>query len=80
MENPSPDSIRRDLADTAAAISNTERSAAEILRAAEQRRAMVVKRLDEMRAAALSDGRAADEYQALIEERGRLDLIIAHGG
>jgi hypothetical protein len=72
-----PDSLRRDLADGAAAAGRTQQSEGEIRRAAEQRREAIQTRIAELVPLVNRSPGAADEYQALIRERGQLDVVLA---
>lgn len=72
-----PESLKRNLADLASQGANADRSAGEIERTAETRREAVNKRLDLLRGSAIFDVTASDEYQALIAERGQLDMVLA---
>ncbi len=78
--SPTPDSLKRDLSDLAADAGAAERSAAEIHTSAAHRREVVAARLAELRTKAITEDGAAQEYQDLVSERGRLDLVLAHGG
>jgi hypothetical protein len=71
-----PDSLRRNLSDLSADASRANRSADEIIKAAGERRDVVTARMDELRPKTLTDPAAADEYGALVHERGQLDLVI----
>lgn len=75
-----PDSLRRDLANGAAAEAGVHRAASEIRRAAEERRATVQNRIGELVPLVNRSPGAADEYQRLIAERGQLDIVLARGG
>lgn len=74
-----PDSLRRNLADLASSSAHAGRSADEIHKAAEERRAVVMARLDELRPKTFSSHDASLEYSELIEERGRLDVVLGGG-
>jgi len=74
-----PESLRRDLADGAAASQRADSSAEQIRAAAAQRRAVVQQRIDELVPLVQRSPSAADEYQALVAERGRLDIVLAGG-
>lgn len=74
-----PESLRRNLADGAAAGARAARSSHEIVQAAEDRHAAVSARLDELRPLAQTDAKAADEYGSLIGERGQLNLVLGNG-
>jgi hypothetical protein len=70
------DSLRRNLADGSSASARADQSAEEIRKAAAERREVVGARLVELSTKAISNPGAADEYQALIRERGELDLVL----
>lgn len=72
-----PDSLRRDLSDAAAASAKSERAGGEIRKAAEERDAVIQKRLLELIGKTFDDQEACDEYQALIRERGELAMVLA---
>lgn len=74
-----PDQVRRDLADLAAMDENAKRSDAEIRKAAEARLEAVNNRLDDLADEALAgdDEEAHGEYLSLVEERGRLQKVLA---
>lgn len=74
-----PDSLKRDLADGAAASAKADRSGEEIRRAAESRREQVQARLSELRPTTGFDADAAQEYGDLVRERGELDLVLGRG-
>lgn len=74
-----PDSLRRDLADGTAAAARADRSAAEIRKSAEARREVVADRMAKLFHTAEGSAEAGDEYQALVRERGELDLVLGHG-
>lgn len=71
------DSLRRDLANGAAAEASVQRAAGEIRRAAAQRRETVQSRIAELVPLVNRSQGAADEYQRLIAERGQLDIVLA---
>ena len=54
----------------------TARAGARIRDGAVARRGVVDSRLEELRPAGIGDAAAGAEYQALVEERGRLDRVI----
>ena len=56
---------------------NYRGTAGNIAASAAGRLNIIQARIDELRRKAVLDPAAAEEYQALIEERGRLDLILA---
>ena len=72
------DSLRRDMADLSSAASASERASEEIRKAAEQRHASALSRLDELRARALNDEAAEAEYLGLIAEKARLELVLGN--
>ena len=72
-----PDSLRSDLAGLGADAVKTEQSADQIKYGARVRREEVNARLVELRSKVITDDGAADEYQALIAERGQLDIVLA---
>ena len=71
------ESLRSDLAGLADAGARTAASATRIRDAARDRRDTVQSRLDELRPLTSTDHGAVDEYQALIAERGQLDVVLA---
>lgn len=71
-----PDSLKRDLADGASAAARIARSDGAIRDAGAKRREEIAKRLEELRPTTLTDKDAAAEYQALLAERGKLDLMV----
>jgi hypothetical protein len=73
----SPDEIRRFLGGLASIRQRTQNVDLKIAEAARVRRAFVEGRLNELRPKTMTDAEAAAEYQALVEERGRLDLVLA---
>lgn len=74
-----PDSLRRDLANGAAAETRADQSAGEIHKSAQERRQAVQARIAELVPLAQRSEGAAAEYQSLIAERGQLDLVLAGG-
>jgi hypothetical protein len=56
---------------------NCRRIAGNITASAAGRLSVVQARIDELRRKADFDPAPAEEYQALVEERGQLDLIVA---
>jgi hypothetical protein len=73
----SPDEIRRFLGGLATIRQRTQNVDLKIAEAARERRAVVTARLDELRPKTTTDADAAVEYQALVEECGRLDRVLA---
>ena len=71
------DKIRAALGDLAALSAKTEAAERRILAQAERRLDVIAGRLDEIRPRALLDEALADEYQRLILERGKLNLVVA---
>lgn len=69
------DSLKRSLADGAAAAAKASAAGAKIVDAAGERRVQIDARLNELRPKTLTDPQAAIEYSGLVEERGRLDLV-----
>jgi hypothetical protein len=79
MNAISPDSLKRDLANLSSDAARTARSEAEIMKASGERRDGVCRRMDELRSKVHVDHAAAEEYGALVAERGQLDLVLGHG-
>lgn len=73
------DPLRRNLADLSASKSAIARQNNEIIKAAEDRHGAVLARLDELRPKVHTDQSAADEYGALVEERGQLEIVMGEG-
>ena len=71
------DKIRAALGDLAALSAKTEAAVRRILAQAERRLGVIAGRIDEIRPRALLDEALADEYQRLILERGKLNLVVA---
>ena len=71
------DEIRSRLGDLAALSAKTEAAERRILEHAEKRLGVIAGRLEEIRPRALLDDALADEYQRLILERGKLNLVVA---
>lgn len=69
-----PDSLRADLSDLSEQAERADKADNDLTRGAADRRAWINARLDELRPAVVTDGKAATEYDALIAERGQLDL------
>lgn len=69
--------IQRRLSDLAGASAKVYASRLKIKEAVKARLADVRGRLDELRGNAPADAAAADEYQALTEEAGRLEMLLA---
>ncbi|SMF93910.1 hypothetical protein SAMN02949497_1206 [Methylomagnum ishizawai] len=67
-----PDALRQALAQNARHRAHASASLAKIDRAGRDRLAAINQRLDVLRPIALTDPEAADEYQALVFERGRI--------
>lgn len=72
---PAPD-LRRRLGALSAMAAKTSAAEKRIVEAAAERRGVIQSRLDELRPKAISDAAAGDEYQTLIHERGRLDIVL----
>lgn len=70
------ENIRSSLADMAATAEKTKRAGAAIAEGASARHEAVCARLDVLRHQAVTDSGAAEEYQTLIEERGRLNIVL----
>lgn len=68
------DSLRADLSDLTSQAERAHKAGSDMTRGAEDRRAWINGRLEELRPSALTDDKAATEYDALIAERGQLDL------
>jgi hypothetical protein len=75
--NDMRDTPRRQLGELGALATRTEADERRILEAAEKRLERVEGELDSARAVAMGAPADADRYQALIEERGRLNQVIA---
>lgn len=73
-----PDEIRSSLSTLSAAGTRAARAGDKISESADERRAAVVARMAELSDTALVDKAAADEYSALVSERGRLDIVLGH--
>ncbi len=71
------DKIHSALGDLSALASKTEAAERRILAQAERRLDVIAGRLDEIRPRALLDDALSDEYQRLILERGKLNLVVA---
>lgn len=71
------DKIHAALGDLAALSAKTEAAERRIMTQAERRLGVIAGRLDEIRPRALLDEALADEYQRLILERGKLNLVVA---
>lgn len=70
-----PDSLRSKLADVAKAQAGVRRSGENIKRAAAERGEVIDARLAELRPNVITDQAAAEEYEALLQERGQLGLV-----
>lgn len=68
-----PDSLRADLSDLTNQAAQADKATNDLTRGAEERRAWIDARLDELRPTALTDEDAGEEYQQLVAERGQLD-------
>lgn len=68
---------RRQLAELGELSHKTESTEKRILDAAERRLDIVQARLHELQGSAIIDKGAGAEYQNLVLERGRLDIVIA---
>lgn len=71
------DKIHAALGDLAALSAKTEAAERRIMTQAERRLGVIAGQLDEIRPRALLDETLADEYQRLILERGKLNLVVA---
>lgn len=71
------DKIHAALGDLAALSAKTEAAERRILERAEARLGEIAGRLNEIRPQALLDDAVSDEYQRLILERGRLNIVVA---
>lgn len=69
--------IRRRLGDLGRASAKTDAAERQILEAAEDRHQAVQRAIDALRPRAVADREAAERYQELVEERGRLWKVIA---
>lgn len=74
-----PDELRAALAGIQKQAVRADRAGRNIVDAARQRRDQVTERLAELQGEALSDAKAGEEYQALLAERGQLDVVIGQG-
>lgn len=74
-----PDELRKALGGIHRQAARAETAGKNLVDAAHQRRDQVTERLAALQGSALTDPQAADEYKALLEERGQLDLVIAGG-
>lgn len=74
-----PDELKTALAGIHRQAARAEGAGKNLVDAARQRRDQVTERLTSLQGQALSDTQAADEYKALLHERGQLDLVIANG-
>jgi hypothetical protein len=72
-----PDSLRADLAALAGDKAKTDAADGHIRETARARLEVVQARIDELKPKAMTDDAAGEEYQMLIAERGRLNLIQA---
>lgn len=72
----SAESVRAALAQVQGNIAGAVRAGASIRDAAIERRDVVDRQLSELRPATLTSEAVARQYSDLIEERGRLDLVI----
>jgi len=68
--------MRRRLAELSAMGAKTARAGSAIAAAAVERREVIEAKIAELRPRVLTDSAAADEYQALIHERGQLDIVL----
>lgn len=71
--------LRKRLARLTAMQQHSTETDRQISEAAESRLAVVKARLDELRPSVLSDNRAAEEYEDLVMESGRLNRVLAPG-
>lgn len=74
-----PDELKSALAGIHRQAARAEGAGRNLVDAAQRRRDQVTERLAEIQGETASDEKAAEEYQALVEERGQLDLVIAGG-
>lgn len=72
-----PESLRADLAGLSRDAVRADLSARRIVEAAEERRRAVGAEMDAAAEAVQTDDDAAERYQSLVLERGRLDLVAA---
>lgn len=70
------DALRGDLAALGAQSESVRQVDNDLTRAAGDRRAWIDPRLDELRPHVHTDRAAADEYEALVAERGQLDTTF----
>lgn len=71
------DQIRSRIAALSALAVKTQQTERRILEQAERRLGEIAGRLDEIRPRVLLDDALADEYQRLILERGKLDIVVS---
>lgn len=70
------DSLRADLSGLSGQAERAAKADNDLTRAADERRAHIIARLEELRPQTLTDPGAAEEYQALIAERGQMDATF----
>lgn len=71
------DNTRRQLGELSALSAKTDAAERKILDAAQKRREWVVGQIAELRPRALLESEAGEQYQSLVEERAKLDIVIA---
>lgn len=71
------DQIHSALGDLSALASKTDAAERRILEQAEKQLGEIATRIDEIRPRVLLDDALSDEYQRLILERGKLNLVVA---
>lgn len=74
-----PDELKKRIANVHHQAAKAGAADRNIADSARTRRDQVSERLEELRGAAQTDEAAAEEYQDLLEERGRLDQVIGQG-
>ena len=71
------DNVRRQLVELSELSSKTEAAERKILETAEEKLAEINERLQKLRPDAVLDAGSSDEYQNLVNDRARLNLVIA---
>ena len=71
------DNVRRQLSELSDLAAKTEAAERKILEAAEAQLEQVNSRIQELRPSALLDSGSSDEYQKLVADRARLNVVIA---
>lgn len=71
------ENARRQLGELSELSAKSDAAERKILEAAEKRQEWVSGQIAELRPRALLENEASDRYQALVEERAKLDIVIA---